>query len=109
MYFMPKIQRKSNRAGSAGAKALTLAACFAVLLAAVIQAQIAAPQTRAPSILTYIKQTWIILTRSNKNLATAAVDPKFRPAPDGRWPVYVPQNADLHAIETALRSQLTPT
>ena len=58
-------------------------------------------------ILEYIRQTWTTLTRSNKNLATAAVDPKFKPGRDGRWPVYVPQNGDAKQIEAALKSQMT--
>ena len=37
--------------------------------------------SQSQPILTYIKQTWGVLTRSNKDLATAAVDPKFHPAP----------------------------
>ena len=48
-----------------------------------------------PPILDYIKQTWRVLTRSNQDLASAAPDPKFRPAADGRWPVYVSRSADL--------------
>ncbi len=59
-------------------------------------------------ILEYIKDTWNILTRSNKDLAKAAVDPKFKPQADGKWPVYVPQNADLGAIEQTLRKDMSP-
>ena len=58
------------------------------------------------SILDYIKQTWSVLTRSSRNLAAAAADPKFRPLPDGRWPVYVPRNEDLPRIEQELRREM---
>ncbi len=75
-------------------------------LSAGLYAQIAAPQTQTPSVLEYIKQTWAVLTRSNKNLATAAVDPKFRPAADGRWPVYVPRSDDLQVVEEGLRREM---
>ncbi len=73
---------------------------------AALHSQTAAPQTRTAPILEYIKQTWTVLTRSNKNLATAAVDPKFHPGPDGRWPVYVPRNSDLRLIEGGLRRDI---
>ena len=52
-----------------------------------------------PPILTYIKASWKMLTRSNRDLAIAAVDPKFHPAEDGRWPVYVAEDESLPAIE----------
>lgn len=81
---------------------LLAAACATALYAQ------AAPRTTTPSILEYIRQTWQVLTRSNKDLAKAAVDPKFHPAFNGRWPVYIPQNGDLHGIEAELRKQMTP-
>lgn len=65
------------------------------------------PAARTTSILDYIKSTWTVLMRSNKDLAKAAPDPKFRPNPDGRWPLYVPANADLQMIEAGLRREMT--
>jgi alpha,alpha-trehalase len=62
----------------------------------------------SPSIFDYIRQTWKALTRSNRNLATAAVDPKSRPDRDGRWPVYVGPHQDIAAIDKLLRTQMTP-
>ena len=44
-------------------------------------------KTRPVPIFDYIKQTWKTLTRSNRDLAKAAVDPKFHALPNGRWPV----------------------
>ncbi len=78
-----------------------LALLFALLLTA-------APQTQTPSILAYIQQTWTVLTRSNKDLAAAAVDPKFHPGPDGKWPVYIPRSDDLQTVESALRRDMPP-
>ncbi|MBV9155065.1 MAG: trehalase [Acidobacteriaceae bacterium] len=75
-------------------------------LSVALYAQAAATQTQTASVLEYIKQTWTVLTRSNKNLATAAVDPKFRPAADGRWPVYVPRSDDLQVVEEGLRREM---
>jgi alpha,alpha-trehalase len=75
-------------------------------LAAALYAQTAAPRTQTASILEYIKQTWTVLTRSNKDLAKAAVDPKFHPGPDGRWPVYVSRSDDLQSIEESLRREM---
>lgn len=60
----------------------------------------AAPST---DILTYIKQTWGALTRSNANLAKAVPDPKFRAEADGRWPLYIPRSEDLQLVEEGLR------
>ncbi len=57
-------------------------------------------------ILTYIKQTWSVLTRSNANLAKAVPDPKFKPEPDGRWPVYVPRTAKTQEIEDSLKREM---
>lgn len=78
---------------------------LAAVFSAALYAQ-AAPQTRTSSILEYIKQTWAVLTRSNKDLAKAAVDPKFRPEADGRWPVYVPRSDDLQLVEEGLRREM---
>jgi len=63
----------------------------------------------------YIRRGWHTLTRSNRDLAAAAVDPKFKPtsSPDGnspstrRWPVYVARDENLRAVERYLRAQLT--
>jgi alpha,alpha-trehalase len=58
------------------------------------------------SILDYIGRTWGTLTRSNRDLAAAAPDPKFpRPAP---WPVYVSRGENLEQIRTQLRKDMKP-
>src|SRR5205823_14956424 len=54
----------------------------------------------------YIHQTWHTLTRSNAQLATAAVDPKFKPEPDGRWPVYISRSEDLQSVQRRLRREM---
>jgi alpha,alpha-trehalase len=59
-----------------------------------------------PPILDYIKQTWTTLTRSNRTLASAAVDPKFHAEQDGRWPVYVAAGENLARIQSDLRGQM---
>ena len=66
----------------------------------------AASPAQSDSILDYFKQTWSVLTRSNRDLANAAVDPKFTPLPDGRWPVYVARGDDLQKIEKGLRQEM---
>jgi alpha,alpha-trehalase len=60
-------------------------------------------------ILTYIKQTWKTLTRSNANLAKAVPDPKFKPEADGRWPVYIPRTEDTQLVEESLRREMPQT
>ena len=84
---------------------------FSRLSAGVIAAALVFAQPQPPQhdpILTYIKKTWAILTRSNRTLATAAVDPKFRPDPDGRWPIYVSRSEDIRRIARQVRQELTP-
>ncbi len=61
---------------------------------------------QSPPITDYIMQGWAILTRSNKNLATAAIDPKFRVGPGGRWPVYVARTEDAEQVEREVRAQM---
>ncbi|HUE02554.1 MAG TPA: trehalase family glycosidase [Bryobacteraceae bacterium] len=63
------------------------------------------PQKQPEPIQEYIRKMWAVLTRSNRNLAIAAVDPKFKP-PNGRWPVYVPANGDARSIEGELRRDM---
>ena len=64
-----------------------------------------AEQLRA--IQKYIKQSWHTLTRSSAELAKAAPDPKFKPMPDGRWPVYVSRRENIKLIEQRLRAQMS--
>ena len=66
------------------------------------------PSAQTPSILEYIRQTWKALTRSHKNLAMAAADPKVRPDPDGRWSVYVGAREEIARIERELRTEMPP-
>ena len=61
--------------------------------------------SRTP-ILRYIKNTWHSLTRTHADFAAAAVDPKFHPLANGRWPVWIAENEDESRIETELRSAL---
>lgn len=60
-----------------------------------------------PPILDYIRATWPLLTRSNRTLAAAAADPKFHPAPDGRWPVYIPSRSNAAQISEQLRKEMS--
>ena len=57
----------------------------AAALSVALGAQVAR-KAPPPPILDYIKQSWKTLTRSNRDLAKAAVDPKFHALPNGRWP-----------------------
>jgi alpha,alpha-trehalase len=59
------------------------------------------------SIFTYIQQTWEHLTRSHQDLTSAAVDPKFKPMSDGRWPVYIPKD-DFQRAAAELRREVPP-
>src|SRR5580658_11049692 len=68
-------------------------------------AQVARRQAPVP-ILEYVKQTWHTLTRTNRDLASAAVDPKSYPLPNGRWPVYVSRQSDVNEIENQLEHEM---
>ena len=59
------------------------------------------------AIRSYIKQSWHTLTRSSAELAKAAPDPKFKPMPDGRWPVYISRRENIKLIERRLRAQMS--
>lgn len=82
----------------------------ALLIALAAQSPAPAPQRASTaqlvSIQEYIHETWHTLTRSNAQLATAAVDPKFKPGPDGRWPVYISHQEDLAAVRRRLRQDM---
>jgi alpha,alpha-trehalase len=65
----------------------------------------ASDHTQVP-ILDYIKSTWSVLTRSHKDLATAAIDPKFHPLANGRWPVWVGPHEDLARVARELRGAM---
>jgi alpha,alpha-trehalase len=62
-----------------------------------------------PPIGDYIRKMWGVLTRANRNLANAAVDPKFQPLPDGRWPVYIPAGEDPQRIVRDLQREMAAT
>ena len=58
-------------------------------------------------ILDYIKHTWTVLTRSHKELAIAAADPKFAPGSDGKWLVYIPADENVAKIEKQLTAEMS--
>lgn len=61
------------------------------------------------AIETYISRGWHTLTRSNKDLAGAANDPKFPLRPEQRLPIYVSAKDDVHEVESLLRLQMSAT
>lgn len=54
----------------------------------------------------YIQSSWSSLTRSNSQLASAAVDPKLHQTPENGWPVYVSEQEELSQIREQLRQEL---
>ena len=74
--------------------------------AVAIMAAALAAWTQNPPITVYIMQGWTSLTRSNKNLSAAAMDPKFRVASSGRWPVYVARTDNVERVEREVRPQM---
>jgi alpha,alpha-trehalase len=76
------------------------------MLAAILAAAQTAPKAQPAPIQEYIRKMWGALTRSNSNLAQAAVDPKFQPLPNGRWPVYFPAKEDDGRVQQQLRQEM---
>jgi alpha,alpha-trehalase len=65
----------------------------------------ASPRQPPIPILEYIRRTWVVLTRSTRNL-TAAIDPKFPSPPDGRWPIYVTKHEGVDRVQEELRGSM---
>jgi alpha,alpha-trehalase len=88
---------------------LIISACLFVLLSTAVAPAFSTRATGAQlgQIRDYIKQSWHTLTRSNAKLADAAVDPKFKPESDGRWPVYVSASENLQQVEQKLKRELS--
>jgi len=88
---------------------------IAFLMAALVSiaASAARPQETFPSstqlqeIRQYIKRTWSALTRSTRDLAKAAPDPKIRRAPGEPSPVYLAADEDRTGTEQRLRGVLS--
>ena len=58
------------------------------------------------SILQYIQRTWPLLTRSHRDLAQAATDPKT-PGATAPWPVYLAASEDPAEVEARLRREMS--
>jgi hypothetical protein len=52
------------------------------------------------AILGHIAPSWCYLRRSHEDLARAASDPKAKPGPDGRRPVYIAGAEDVRTTTT---------
>ncbi len=63
--------------------------------------------TTSPDIFDFIRQTWKTLTRSNRTLAIAAVDPKVPKM--ARWPVYVAPSENVQNVVESLRREMPAT
>jgi alpha,alpha-trehalase len=89
---------------------ILLASCCAFTLAATAPAREADAPSAAQqaAVRAYIKDGWTTLSRSTRDLAKAAPDPKFPRPADKPWPVYVPAAEDLARVEAELRTTLSP-
>ena len=83
------------------ALALWLAFSPAVAAQAPPTPSVATPAQLA-ALQSYIKTTWQKLKRSNAQIAIAAADPKFKPLPGGRWPVYISAKENMAAVRATL-------
>lgn len=64
------------------------------------------PSMPVESILDYIQDTWDVLTRTPRNMATAAVDPKFEMPETHHWAVYISRDEDLAHVQRQLREEM---
>ena len=64
------------------------------------------PAAQVTEVRKYIKTAWSTLSRSNRDLPTAAKDPKLPRPPGSPWPVYVSRHEDLARVERNVRQVL---
>jgi len=95
-----------------------VSACLALallLVPAPALAQGPATPAQLASAREYVRRGWRTLTRSNRDLLNAAIDPKFQASLSARqnvaprslrWPVYVARGEDLAAVERRLRAEM---
>ena len=84
---------------------------LAIALSAALAAQTPAPApplTHVDEVRRYIKQTWTTLTRSPRDLARAAPDPKMHRDADATWPVYIAADEDREEIQKRVTATLQP-
>jgi len=62
---------------------------------------------RVAAVRAYIKNGWTTLSRSTRDLAKAAPDPKFARAAGQPWPVYLPPEEDRGRVEAELKKTMT--
>src|SRR6185436_5501990 len=62
---------------------------------------------RVAAVRAYIKNGWTTLSRSTRDLAKAAPDPKFPRAAGQPWPVYLPPEEDRARVEADLKKTMT--
>jgi alpha,alpha-trehalase len=62
---------------------------------------------RVAAVRAYIKNGWTTLSRSTRDLAKAAPDPKFARAAGQPWPVYLPPEEDRARVEAELKKTMT--
>ncbi|HXD20636.1 MAG TPA: hypothetical protein VN654_26655, partial [Vicinamibacterales bacterium] len=92
---------------------------LSLTLSSALLAQAPAPKrapatTQAPALThvdevrRYIKRTWTTLTRSPRDLARAAPDPKMHKPADATWAVYVAADESRSAIQQRVTAALQP-
>src|SRR6476646_2023440 len=105
-------RQRITRVSAAAALAFTLTIAAApALTASQAAAQPSADfptATRIQNVRQYIRRTWSRLTRSTRDLARAAPDPKVHPAAGDAWPVYVAADEDRAAIAQTIQTVLSP-
>ena len=86
---------------------MTVEPAIAVTLFCLMAVAVASPSSQAPlPILEHIRNMWAVLTRTHEELAVSAMDPKFPPPADGRWPVWVAEHEDFARVERELRGAM---
>ena len=86
-------------------RSAVLAALLAAVLPVAAQDADVLSASRVAAVRAYIKSAWTTLTRSTRDLARAAPDPKVHRAGQ-RWPVYVPADEDRGKVKALLASTM---
>ncbi|MDQ3486196.1 MAG: alpha,alpha-trehalase [Acidobacteriota bacterium] len=91
------VEQFSHRSRWAAARRISLALALGLVGLGAGQRELP-PDAQIAEVRKYIKTGWSTLARSNRDLPTAAKDPKMTRPPGSPWPVYVSRREDLARV-----------
>jgi alpha,alpha-trehalase len=114
---LPQVEKGWTIHSSQGEEMATplRSAVLAVAAAAFVSAPVARTEeaavlsaARVAAVRTYIKTAWTTLSRSARDLAKAAPDPKVHRPAGQPWPVYLPPEEDRARVQAGLQATMAP-